>query len=71
MRVDRGISGRAGEVFIVFVGDVLAVLGSVLLGQAEVYHEDRVGLGIFAAQEVIWFYVAVDESLCMYVLYSV
>jgi hypothetical protein len=61
VRVDGGVAGGAGEVLALAVGDVLAVLLDVALGEPEVDQEDLVGGLVEAHAEVVGLDVAVDE----------
>lgn len=67
MGVDGGIAGCSCEIFVVFVGDVGAV-EDVLLGEPKVDYEDSVALLVFPNQEVIRFYITMDEPLRVDVL---
>ena len=54
MGINRGISGGAGEVFVLSVGDVGSTpVVSVLLGQAKVYEEEFVAVAPDSHQEII------------------
>ncbi len=66
MSVDGGIAGRASQVLVLLVWDVL--VGAILpelLGQAKVNGIDKVAFLAKAHEEVVWFDVAVDEVLAM------
>lgn len=69
MGVDGGIPGRAGQVLVLAVSDVHPGSGvSELLGQAEVYEEELIAVPADAHEEVVRFYIAVDERLAVDVL---
>jgi hypothetical protein len=63
MRSNGGVTSRTRQILPIFIGDVLTLAVPVALGQAEVDHEDGV-LGLFRAadEEVVWLYVAVDDT---------
>lgn len=64
MCVNGGIAGSASQVFILPIGNVLMRTSiTVLLGQAEVYDVDKVALLAKPHQEVVRFYVSVNEVL--------
>ena len=66
MRVDAGVAGGAGEVFIFTVGDVEMSFGvAVLFGEAKVDNVDLIAALADAHEEVVGFDVAVDERLGM------
>mgnify|MGYP006976755015 CR=1 FL=1 len=67
--VDRGITGRAGQVLVLPVRDMEVRLGiAVLLGETEVDDVDLVATLANAHQEVVGLDVAVDEGLGVDVL---
>lgn len=69
MSVDRGISGSAGQVLVLTVGDMEVSLGvSVLLGQTKVNYVDLVTSLSDTHQEVVGLNITVDERLGVYVL---
>ena len=69
MRIDGGISGRAGQVLVLTIRDVEVCLRvTVLLGQAEVDDVDLIASLADAHEEVVGLDVAVDEGLGMDVL---
>ena len=71
VRVDGGVAGRACQVLVLAVGDVLVgARVAVLLGQAEVDYVHEVALLGQAHQEVVRLDVAVDEVLRVDVLDS-
>ena len=62
MSVDASISGRAGQVLVLPVGDVKVSLGvAVLLGETEVDDVDLVAALANTHQEVVGFDITVDE----------
>ena len=71
MCVDACVSGSPGEVLVFSVRDVLmCACVTVLLGKAKVYDVDKVALLSQAHEEVVRFYISVDEVLGVDVLYS-
>lgn len=67
--VDGGVAGRAGQVLVFPVGDVLVGAGvPVLLGQPEVDDVHQVALLPQSHEEVVGFDVPVDEVLGVDVL---
>lgn len=64
MGVDGGVAGRARQVLVLPVGDVLVRSGiPVLLGQAEVDDVDQVALFAQTHEKVVGLHVSVDEVL--------
>lgn len=64
MCVYGGVAGGAGQILVLTVGDVLVcTCVSVFLGQTEVDDVHQVALLAQAHQEVVRFYVSVDEIL--------
>lgn len=61
MGVDTGVTGGTSEVLVLAVGDVGAVLGKVLLGQAEVHDVEFVAAFTAAHEEVVGLDVSMEE----------
>ena len=71
MGVDTGISGRAGQCFVLAVRYVLVSPGiAVLLGQTKVDDVHQISLLTQPHQEVVRLHVTVDEVLGVNVLQS-
>ena len=71
MRVNRGVSGGAGEVLVLAVGDVLQCARvAILLSQPEVDNVDQIPLFAQAHEEIVRFHISVDEVLRMDVFQS-
>lgn len=71
MRVDRGIACSACQVFTFSEGDMLTIRVLVTLRETKVNNEDCVfGIFIIANEEVVWFYISMDYSLLMDLLYA-
>lgn len=69
MCVYGGVAGRASQVLVLAVGDVLMCAGvTVFLGQAEVDDVDQVALLAQSHQEIVWLHISVDEVLGVNVL---
>jgi len=69
--IDGGISGSAGQVFVLSVWDVLSrPVVPIFLRQAEVDEEEFVAVTSNAHQEVIGLDIAVDEVLVVNILYA-
>lgn len=71
MSVDGSIAGRASQILILSVNDVLA--GSrvpELLGQPEVDEKELIAVAPDAHEEVVGFDISVDEALGVDVLYA-
>ena len=65
--VDTGIASCSSQVLALSEGDVLSVGGAVALGQTKVDDVDIILCGIVAAnEEVVRFYVSVNNALLMY-----
>lgn len=69
VRGDRSVSSSTGQIFALFVGDVLALRITVAFGQPEVNNVDLV-LGEFGAtnEEVVGLDVPVDNALFVHFL---
>lgn len=71
MRVEAGVSGCAGQGFVVFEGDVASCLGIfVTLGKPKVYYVNHMLVLSWPDQEVVWLDIPMQESILMNELYS-
>lgn len=71
VRVDGGVAGRARQILVLAVGDVLVgARVAKLLGQTEIDYVDQVAFLGQAHQEVVRLDVSMDEVFRVYVLYS-
>lgn len=58
------VTGSAGQVLVLAVGDVLVRTGiAVFFGQAKVNDVNQVALLAQTHQEVVWLHISVDEVL--------
>lgn len=62
MSVDRCIACSASEIFVVFVSDVFFLLAYVLFGKTKVDHIYLCDILFATYQEVVWLYVAVQNT---------
>ena len=66
MGVDRGVSGRAGQIFILPIWDVLVSFWiTIFLAEAEIDHVEDVRLPTEPDQEVVGLHIPVDEVFVM------
>ena len=71
MSGDRGVSGSASQIFTFTEGNMLAFGVLVALRQAEINDINVIFCALVAAnEEIIRFYISVNDSLFMYFLNS-
>ena len=65
----RRISSCSGQIFAIFVWDMLALTILIALGQAEIYDVDIVSARFCATnQEIVWLDIPMDDPLLVYFL---
>ena len=70
VRVQTGVAGGADQLVVLGISDVHAGLGDEFLGHAEVDHEDLVLLLAGPQNEVLGFYVPVQNAVLVEELHS-
>ncbi len=68
MRVDRGVAGCSGEIFVVPVSDMIVGFVKVLFSEAKVNHVNFVHVVSFSNEEVVGLDVSVEDASGMDVL---
>lgn len=64
MSVYGGIAGRASQILVLAIGDVLMCAGvTVFLGQAKVNDVNQVALLPQTHQEIVWLHISVNKVL--------
>ena len=69
MRVQRGIAGSSSQIFIISVGDMVAIFELITLGQSEINDVDFAGFLPPSNYEVIRFDIPMKITLVVYELY--